>query len=321
MVRRGLVSEDKCAAARAAVWAAESRPPSVVEHDPSSWRGPLETHHWTGPFSWDARDAGGEPSVLAFLPGEPGRSAVWAIAEQLLGPDLIRPGAHIPARETRSGGGRAVGIRTRGVYNILPGQVEGLGVAQGCHCEAHPFQLGVVAILDTVVPGGGGFHVWPRSHRQLWPALSRHYADPADRTDAYAAALDAIRCQPPFEFSGQAGDCIFWHNRLCHAAGENLAGDKIRMASLYVRAPTGASLDLAALPPCNKGETVVLWAGLCARADAARGDRWLVPAGSGRAAGSCRWRRHLAGLERCCSELRWRPTACSAGSAGASGSA
>ena len=99
--------------------------------------------------------------MLAFLPGKPFESEICQIAVQLLGPDLILPDPALPARSTSSGGARACGRRTRGVYNTLPKWEPKPDdfLPGGAHQEGHPFQLGVVAYVAPVVPDGGGFHI------------------------------------------------------------------------------------------------------------------------------------------------------------------
>jgi ectoine hydroxylase-related dioxygenase (phytanoyl-CoA dioxygenase family) len=54
--------------------------------------------------------------------------------------------------------------------------------------------------------------------------------------------MDAIRSMQPVEFSGVGGDVMFWHHRLCHAAGQNFSRN-IRMSCLYDFAQTRMDLD------------------------------------------------------------------------------
>jgi hypothetical protein len=184
------------------VWSSESKPPTIV-------RGAAETYgtEEAKKAGWAARDIG--PDMLEFVPGEPFKSEVWKIAEQLLGPELVMPDPALPARPTNSGGARACGRRTRGVYNTLPRN------------EPKPADF---------FPGGahqeGGFHVWPKSHRMLWKTLLKEYSSAGDGkggTDTgpdmklmnYEQTMDVIRAQQPVEFSGVGGDVLFWHHRLC----------------------------------------------------------------------------------------------------------
>lgn len=265
LIKRGLIPQERVEVALETVWSAGSKPPSIIRGVPETY-GTDEAKA----AGWAARDIGAD--MLSFVPGKPFESEVWKIAEQLLGPDLIMPDPTLPARPTTSGGARACGRRTRGVYNTLPrNEPKPHGFFPGgCHQEGHPFQLGVVAYVAPVVPDGGGFHVWPRSHRMLWKTLLKEYSSPGDGkggTDTgpdmkllnYEQTMDVIRAQQPVEFTGVGGDVLFWHHRLCqytqrshlqppfisskacvadahryagHAAGQNFSPN-IRMSCLY----------------------------------------------------------------------------------------
>lgn len=142
IVRRGQVSRDVCDAALDHLWAAESKPDSIIRDD-------MRTHslHPETRSGWAARDIGADKELLHFLPGrvadEPTTaSEIWTIAEQLLGAGLIQPTGRA-WRDTTSGGGRSTGFRCRGVYNTLPGTPENErhSKERGCHNEGHPFQV------------------------------------------------------------------------------------------------------------------------------------------------------------------------------------
>ena len=211
LVKRGLIPQACVHRALERVWAADSKPPTLVRGKPETYCTEAARQH-----GWAARDIGAQ--MLDFLPGEPRQSEVWAIAEQLLGSDLIMPDPTLPARPTQSGGARAVGRRTRGVYNTLPGlpESERHSKDHGCHQEGHPFQLGVVGYVAPVPVDGGGFHVWPRSHRMLWRKVLKEYSSPGDgkgstdtaaelRAMSYAQTMEIVRLQEPFEFVGGPG--------------------------------------------------------------------------------------------------------------------
>ena len=150
LIKRGLIPQERVDAALETVWSAGSKPPSIIRGVPQTY-GTDEAKK----AGWAARDIGAD--MLTFVPGKPFESEVWEIAEQLLGPDLIIPDPTLPARPTRSGGARACGRRTRGVYNTLPRNEPKPDdfFPGGCHQEGHPFQLGVVAYVAPVVPDGG----------------------------------------------------------------------------------------------------------------------------------------------------------------------
>jgi hypothetical protein len=104
----------------------------------------------------------------------------------------------------------------RGLYPVFPTRER---APQG-HCDQHKFQVGVVLYLSDVLPGGGGFTVWPGSHHEI----ARHHATLGgeDRLPTYEAALQEIqRSTKPAELTGPAGTAVFWHQRLVHTAGIN----------------------------------------------------------------------------------------------------
>lgn len=212
LIKRGILDPGLMAQARACMWA--GAPAQLKRHDPDSWTGPFaEKSDDQGSvrydFTWKYRAPGGEAWMIELLPKNP---RVWAIAEQLLGQGTL------PEPE-----------RVRGIYAILP---EGDRPEQPyrCHVDQHPFHLGVVAYIDTVPPNGGGFTVWPGSHRLFYPTFTTQYTfTPTDQTQA---ALAQVNQQPYVDCYGDAGDVVFWHHRLGHSAGHNRSR-QIRQAVLY----------------------------------------------------------------------------------------
>ena len=53
----------------------------------------------------------------------------------------------------------------RGIYCTLPYGDRPEDNLSGVSVDAHPFHLGAVGYIDDVPPEGGGFTVWPRSHK------------------------------------------------------------------------------------------------------------------------------------------------------------
>ena len=87
----------------------------------------------------------------------------------------------------------------RGIYCTLP---QGNAERQGRHMHIDDGRstLGVVCYVDRVEPDGGGFTVWPRSHRRLF---SRHTRDTAGNTmttpsTRSASIATTIGKRPPF---------------------------------------------------------------------------------------------------------------------------
>ena len=122
----------------------------------------------------------------------------------------------------------------RGVYCTLPyGDRE--READACHTDGHPFQLGVVGLIDDTPPDGGAFKIWPGSHRRLFRTFELRYDQPRIpyydhlpsfkgivHTAAYLEEIDRLNREvTPVECWGDAGDIVFWHHRTAHMAGHN----------------------------------------------------------------------------------------------------
>ena len=123
---------------------APEKPWSIVRAVPQT-HGNARSRDGTPAGGWAAREIGGDPELLGFLPGKETHREIWEIAEQLLGAGtLIEPSGRRWRSGTSSGGGRSTGFRARGVYNTLPGREESSRQPKknGCHNEGHPFQLG-----------------------------------------------------------------------------------------------------------------------------------------------------------------------------------
>ncbi len=133
---------------------------------------------------------------------------VRSIAEALMGG---------PLRESR---------RTRGVYVNFPSEppINKLGPHSDRVCQ----QLNVCAYLDDVPARNGGFTVYPGSHRVMHFAhkFEANWSPLPNFRDFVHKVAEEIQ---PYEFSGNAGDVMFWHGRSIHSAGIH-TGSKIRWA-------------------------------------------------------------------------------------------
>ncbi len=212
LIKRGILDPALMAQAREAMWA--GAPAQLKRDDPDSWIGPFQEESNDQDsvrfsFTWKYRAPGKEPWMVRLLPKHP---LVWGIAEQLLGPGTL------PEPE-----------RVRGIYSILP-EGDLPDKPYRCHVDQHPFHLGIVAYIDNVPPNGGGFTVWPGSHRVFYPTFTTQYT--FTPTDAAQAAMAAVSQQPYVDCYGDAGDVVFWHHRLGHSAGHNRSR-QIRQAVLY----------------------------------------------------------------------------------------
>ncbi len=214
LILRQVLDPALLARARARLW--DAAPTSMRRDDPSSWVGPIPTdqeseerdNHRRG-FRWQYRQIGDEPWMVQMLPKNP---IVWGLAQQFLGEGhLIEPEG------------------VRGIYCTLP-YGDHATTANGCHVDAHPFHFGAVAYIDDVEPGGGGFRVWPGSHRTFYYDFQTAYQrEPNDKYDPDKARIGAgasVDCH------GRAGDVVLWHHRIGHMASHNTSR-RIRQAVLY----------------------------------------------------------------------------------------
>ena len=212
LIKRRVMDENLMARARERLW--ENAPPEVDCNDPDTWVGPIKRYHEEGTgnvgseYSWKYKGIGGEDWIVRMLATDP---SIWGMTEQLLGE-----------------GNLVVPERIRGIYCLLPeGNIPQRPVT--CHTDAHPFHLGVVGYIDDVPPNGGGFWVWPKSHRTFY--YDYHTQHGNERTEQYENHAAFFNRQPYVDCHGRAGDIIFWHHRLGHSAGHNRS-KRIRKAVL-----------------------------------------------------------------------------------------
>ncbi|WP_167837320.1 phytanoyl-CoA dioxygenase family protein [Halosimplex halophilum] len=149
--------------------------------------------------------------------------------------------------------------------------------------EVTTFQLGAAVYFDDVGTRGGGFTVWPGSHR----AAAAYFEDHALETvggKPNNAQLPATGEESgewdydrrlhdqwdPYEVAGSAGTVVLWHGLLTHAAGIN-TGERVRIAGIErfaredvedVRREAAANLfeywpAMAGVPFVDGGEPVV----------------------------------------------------------------
>ena len=211
LIRRKVLDPDLMARARDRLW--DGAPPDIDRDDPESWIGTLEKppdyNNTRDGCYWCYREPGNEDWMTRLLATDP---SVWGMAEQLLGAGSLQTPAGI-----------------RGIYCIMPeGDVPKR--PYGCHVDAHPFHLGVVGYIDRVGPNGGGFTVWPGSHKQFY--YDFHSAHKMEPTEQYQADMEQVNRQPYVDCHGGPGDIVFWHHRIGHSGGYNRSR-QIRKAVLY----------------------------------------------------------------------------------------
>ncbi|QLH78198.1 phytanoyl-CoA dioxygenase family protein [Halosimplex rubrum] len=110
--------------------------------------------------------------------------------------------------------------------------------------EVTTFQLGAAVYFDDVPPRGGGFTVWPGSHRVAAEYFGDHALEsvggkptnselPAtgEAPDEWDYDRRLHDQRDPYEVAGSAGTVVLWHGLLTHAAGIN-TGERVRMAGI-----------------------------------------------------------------------------------------
>lgn len=243
-----------CAQVRDMMWAALPSETALQREDPTTHVGPFteadvdhDSLHVRTEYRWLNRTLGVTQEVIELIYSD----AICAMAEQLLGGELRQAqvggtpmGSQGPAWPGGPTDPALANEGARGVYCTLP-YGDKPKEADACHTDGHPFQLGVVGLLDHTPAGGGAFKVWPGSHQRLYPTFKLRYDQPRIpyydhlpsfkgivHTDAYLAEIDALnRDTQPVECYGEAGDIVFWHHRTAHMAGHNYS-DTIRQAVL-----------------------------------------------------------------------------------------
>ena len=83
--------------------------------------------------------------------------------------------------------------------------------------------LGCVGYIDDVPRDGGGFAIYPRSHRRLHHAFEHAYSVVA-KTEYYATVAAITQHERPMAFEGRAGDVIIYHHRMAHMVNQNFSG-------------------------------------------------------------------------------------------------
>ena len=250
----GAMDLSLCATVRDLMWQALPDQIALRRDDPASHLGPFNEadttddplHTRTG-YRWLNRHLGVSQQVIDLIYSP----TICAMAEQLLGGPLrqAKPGGTpMGSRGAAWPGGPTdpalANEGARGVYCTLPYGDKPME-PDACHTDGHPFQLGVVGLIDTTPPGGGAFKVWPKSHQRLYPTFKLRYDQPRIpyydhlpsfsgivHTQRYLAEIEALNQDTrAVECHGEAGDIVLWHHRTAHMAGHNYS-DTIRQAVL-----------------------------------------------------------------------------------------
>ena len=250
----GVMDRDLCARVRQAMWQSLPANSGMCQDRRSTHVGPFsealqsaDSLHTRMGYRWLNRHLGVTEDVVNLIYSD----VICAMAQQLLGGQLrqvITDGEPMGSRGLAWPGGPtdpALGVdAARGVYCTLP-YGDKPREPDSCHTDGHPFQLGVVGLIDDSPEDGGAFKVWPGSHRSLYPTFALRYDQPRIpyyehlprakgivHTTEYLAEIERLNAEvKPVECWGQAGDIVFWHHRTAHMAGHNYT-DVMRQAVL-----------------------------------------------------------------------------------------
>lgn len=170
------------------------------------------------PDSWidkgyQAFDIGGTDALKRTIYTEP----VFAMAEEMVGKGTLNtdggvtPHLNFPAPNSE--------------WHPPTGHLDGYytpsnGVPKG---GVSVFTLGVTIYLGRVESKGGGFMVWPKSHK-IFAEYFRHHD-----IDSLEGGVAPFDLGVGVEVTGGPGDICFWHNQLSHTASTNISRD-VRIA-------------------------------------------------------------------------------------------
>ena len=250
----GVMDRELCARVRQAMWQSLPANSGMCQDRRITHVGPFsealqsaDSLHTRMGYRWLNRHLGVTEDVVNLIYSD----AICAMAQQLLGGQLrqvITDGEPMGNRGPAWPGGPtdpALGVdAARGVYCTLP-YGDKPREPDSCHTDGHPFQLGVVGLIDDSPEDGGAFKVWPGSHRSLYSTFALRYDQPRIpyyehlpsakgivHTAEYLAEIERLNAEVrPVECWGEAGDIVFWHHRTAHMAGHNYT-DVMRQAVL-----------------------------------------------------------------------------------------
>lgn len=217
LFKRGVMDPELMARARDALWAAA--PPRMRRDDPSTWTGPFRDEEEVSTpenvckgHTWKFRVKSGEDWMIRMTAAD---EAISTWVAQLLGEGtVVHPGS------------------VRGIYCRLPDDEERTDPLK-CHVDAFNPQkvdeidmgvllrprISLTGVIAAIPPGGGGFTVWPRTHRGVYEVFANYKGQ--ERQRRFDEKLEEFNRQTPVEACGEPGDIMFWHHLLGHAAGRN----------------------------------------------------------------------------------------------------
>ena len=201
LIRHDLLTRAQVDAARDALWQGIE----ADRDDPTTWvgarpRAPVPPSH---------------PAIRATVMESP----VFAIAEELVGKGRLNPGAPGPNLVFPAGDDDWTGPvsgHLDGYYTPTNGVPEGtVGL----------FHVGTTIYVEEIEPRGGGFTLWPGTHRQAAQYFKTHSL----LSIQGGTSRHVFDLPEPLEVTGRAGTVCFWHGQLIHSGSKNCARN-IRMA-------------------------------------------------------------------------------------------
>lgn len=197
----GAMDAALCRRVRDLMWQALPPGTRLQPNDPASFVGPFseqdessDERHMRADYRWLNRFLGVSADVIRLIYSE----SICSMAQQLLGGQLRQAvvdgspmGSHGPAWPGGPTDPALGNEGARGVYCTLP-YGNKAREADGCHTDGHPFQLGIVGLLDDCPVDGGAFKVWPGSHTRLFPTFALRYDQPRIPYYPHLPALKGI---------------------------------------------------------------------------------------------------------------------------------
>lgn len=201
LVKHGTLTEDQIRKAQDALWegikADRSEPRTWIQAGP---RAPVSGNH---------------PAIRATIYESP----IFAMAEELVGKDrLSQGGGPGPALVYPSGNEEwslPQGGHLDGYYTPTNGVPEG---------TVGTFHVGATLYVEDVESRGGGFIVWPGSHK-----IAAEYFKTHSLLSINGGVFGKLNLGQPLEITGPAGTVCFWHGQLTHTGSMNCRRN-IRMA-------------------------------------------------------------------------------------------
>lgn len=176
----------------------KSAPDGFHRDDPRTWRGKIFKNAFTRDKVIHSGDDWKDLTLSEMPEGK------QIIAEN---PTIRTSVEHLASHEIRS-------VWTRGIFGVLPGASGRKAHIDGA--RPLPF-IGVTGLLSDIDVDSGGFTIYPRSHHIINPIAAT-----LTEKDLYLPSKwkEAIKVEP-VQFTGRAGDIVFWHYNLVHLYTKN----------------------------------------------------------------------------------------------------